>query len=95
VIDVGFRVVRPSQHVHVLVAPLARVALVEFEAKLSTAGAVKAEIEGIVGARHAVFADLECDPYPNQLPAHDASSPAPSATLGALDCCDPDERSKG
>jgi hypothetical protein len=42
VIDVGFRVIRLPQHVDVLVTPLARVALVEFETKFAAAGAVKA-----------------------------------------------------
>jgi len=55
-------------------APLARVALVEFEPKFTAAGAVQAEIEGIVGTRHSVFSDLESDPYPNQLPTHEISS---------------------
>jgi hypothetical protein len=95
-IDIGFRIIGLSQHVDILVAPLARVALVEFESKFAAARAVKAEEEGIVGTRHPMFPDFERYPYPSQLPTHEI--PSRCTACGAPDalvCCVSVERTKG
>jgi hypothetical protein len=58
----------------ILVPSTARVALREFEPKFAAAGAVQAEVERIVGTRHAIFPDLEFHADPNQLAGQEISS---------------------